>query len=88
MGLATLKGRTKIQKLKLTTIFYPQTSGGFTAICPELRGCTTQGKTYEEAKTNIIEAISLCLEEDSEKEDLLEAYNVGNKIFSEVEIII
>jgi len=31
---------------------------------------------------------SLCLGDDSEKEDLLEAYNVGNKIFSEVEITI
>jgi len=77
-----------VHKLKLTTIFYPQTSGGFTAVCPELRGCTTQGKTYEEAKANILEVISLCLEEDTEKEDLIEAYCTGNKIFSEVEIII
>jgi len=77
-----------MQKLKLTTIFYPQTSGGFTAICPELRGCTTQGKTYEEAKLNILEAISLCLEGDDEKEDLMEAYCIGDKIFSEIEVLI
>jgi len=74
--------------VKLTTIFYPQQSGGFTAICPELRGCVTQGKTYEEAKANILEVISLCLEGDEEKEDLIEAYSLGNKIFSEVEIAI
>jgi len=83
-----MKGCAKMRKLKLTTIFYPQTSGGFTAICPELRGCTSQGKTYEEAKVNILEAISLCLEDDAEKEDLLEAYCMDNKIFSEVEIAI
>jgi len=77
-----------MRKLKLTTIFYPQLSGGFTAICPELRGCVTQGKTYEEAKANMLEAISLCLDEDAEKDDLIEAYSIGNKIFSEVEIAI
>lgn len=77
-----------MNKLRLTTIFYPQSSGGFTVICPELRGCVTQGKSYEEAKNNIKEAIELCLETDDEKNDLIEAYNTGDKIFSEVEITI
>ena len=36
--------------------------------CPELRGCQSQGKTVEEALTNIQEAIELFLETLTEDE--------------------
>lgn len=32
---------------------------GYFALCPELQGCYTQGKTYEEALENIRDAIRL-----------------------------
>ena len=32
---------------------------GYFAYCPELQGCFAQGKTYEEAKKNIEDAIHL-----------------------------
>lgn len=35
---------------------------GYFVTCPELQGCSTQGDTYEEAVSNIKEAISLYLE--------------------------
>lgn len=35
--------------------------------CPSIPGCVSQGKTKEEAFTNIKEAIALCLEVRAEK---------------------
>jgi len=35
----------------------------YVAICPELRGCYTQGQTYEETLENIREAILLHVED-------------------------
>lgn len=32
---------------------------GYFALCPELQGCYTQGKTHEEVIKNIIDAIKL-----------------------------
>ena len=36
--------------------------GGYFVTCPSIPGCHSQGKTVEEALTNIREAIELCLE--------------------------
>jgi len=36
---------------------------GYVAMCPELRGCYTQGQTYEETLENIREAILLHVED-------------------------
>lgn len=41
---------------------------GYYAYCPELRGCHSQGDTFEEAMANIREAIELYLETLSEEE--------------------
>lgn len=35
--------------------------------CPSIPGCVTQGRTKEEALTNVKEAIALCLEVRAEK---------------------
>ena len=35
---------------------------GFYAHCPELQGCYTQGKTYQEALENIEDAVRLHIE--------------------------
>ncbi|MEW5693295.1 MAG: type II toxin-antitoxin system HicB family antitoxin [Candidatus Hydrogenedentota bacterium] len=36
---------------------------GYYAFCPELQGCYTQGDTYEEAMSNIKDAIKLHVED-------------------------
>ena len=36
---------------------------GFYAYCPELQGCNTQGKTYQEALQNIGDAVRLHVED-------------------------
>jgi predicted RNase H-like HicB family nuclease len=41
---------------------------GYYAYCPELKGCQTQGDSYEEAIDNIKEAIELYLETLTEVE--------------------
>ncbi len=45
-----------------TVVFERETDGGYHAFCPALKGCHTQGDTYEEAVENIREAIALYLE--------------------------
>jgi predicted RNase H-like HicB family nuclease len=44
-------------------LLYPGESGYWIAECPSLPGCISQGKTREEAVTNIREAIDLYIED-------------------------
>lgn len=48
--------------MKLKVVFEPSDEGGFTVYVPALPGCVSEGDTYEEAMTNIKEAIELYLE--------------------------
>lgn len=41
---------------------------GYYAFCPDLKGCQSQGETFEEVTANIKEAIELYLETLSEEE--------------------
>ena len=41
---------------------------GYYAYCPELKGCQTQGDSYDESIANLKEAIDLYLETLSEQE--------------------
>ena len=55
-----------MKKIKTTTFKFPviiekDEDGFFVADCPDLQGCHTQGKTLEEAITNIRDAIKLNL---------------------------
>ena len=43
-------------------IEYDSEEGLYLAECPVLPGCYTDGKTYEEARTNIRDAIKLMVE--------------------------
>ena len=72
-------------KIKLSTIFYPTTEGGYTVTCPEI-GWTTQGETYEEAQTHMQELIKdyFANEGKEEKSDYQELYS--SRIFRELEI--
>lgn len=41
------------------TIIIEKDEDGYTASCPQLQGCYTQGETYEEVLANIEDAIRL-----------------------------
>lgn len=60
----------KQKVLKYDVVFEEQQEGGYTAIVPSLPGCVSEGDTFEEAKINVTDAITLYLEDleaDGEK---------------------
>lgn len=75
-----------VQEAKFSVVLYPQQNGGYTAICPELQGCISQGETYEEALENIKDVISVLLDQNEDRKDLIESLAIQNKIFTEVVI--
>lgn len=54
------------------SVIIEEDGDGFFAFCPELQGCYTQGKTYEEARNNIKDAIKLHLAEIEKNKEKLE----------------
>ncbi len=48
-------------KIRVELEYDPETKG-WSAVCPELPGCASQGNTEQEALANIREAIELYLE--------------------------
>ena len=48
--------------LKYEAVFEEQEVGGFTVTVPSLPGCISEGDTFEEAKKNIAEAITVYVE--------------------------
>ena len=47
----------KDKKLQFNVVFKPEKEGGFTVLVPLLPGCVSYGKTLEEAKKMIADAI-------------------------------
>ena len=45
-----------------TILLEKEADGGYHAFCPILKGCHSQGDTFEEAVQNITEALELYLE--------------------------
>ena len=45
-----------------TVIIEREGDGGYHAFCPALRGCHSQGDTYEETVQNVTEAVQLYIE--------------------------
>ncbi|MBO0939448.1 type II toxin-antitoxin system HicB family antitoxin [Fibrella sp. HMF5335] len=43
-------------------VIYEKDENGYYVYCPQLKGCQSQGDTFEEARDNIQEAIELYLE--------------------------
>jgi len=43
--------------VKLSMVCQKQSNGSYFAICPDLKGCYTQGDTYEEAISNLREIV-------------------------------
>jgi len=48
--------------VKFIATFEKDEDGWWIAECPALPGCVSQGRTLDEAKANIREAIELCVE--------------------------
>jgi predicted RNase H-like HicB family nuclease len=49
-------------------VVFTEDEHGFYVYCPELPGCHSQGDSFEEAKTNIREALDLYMETMSKEE--------------------
>ena len=73
---------------KLLMICSKQSNGTYFAICPEIKGCFTQGDTYEEATANLKELVEITLKEEVAQGEVRETLFAENKIFSEFEIVI
>lgn len=52
--------------MKLTAVFEPAEEGGYIAYVEELPGANTQGETLEEARENLIDAVTVLLEANRE----------------------
>jgi predicted RNase H-like HicB family nuclease len=53
--------------MNLVTTLMQDESGMWIAECPAIPGCVSQGKTRDEARANIREAVTLCLEVRAER---------------------
>ena len=73
---------------KLSMICSVQNNGTYFAVCPELKGCFTQGDTYEEAYTNLKELVDITIREELSEEDVEEILLSKTKIFSELEVAV
>ena len=59
---------------KLSMICSVQNNGTYFAICPELKGCFTQGDTYEEAYTNLKELVNITIKEELAEDEKKSCY--------------
>ena len=66
-----------MKTVELPVLLRPGDDGWIVAECPIIPGCVSQGRTREEAISNIREAILLCLEtSESEGWRLPESYEI------------
>lgn len=65
-------------------IFEKEQDGSYSVHCPKLKGCHSQGETYEEALTNIREAILGWLEVAQEFGDPIPESDVMQETLVEV----
>ena len=73
---------------KLSMICTKQSNGAYFAICPEVKGCFTQGDTYEEATANLKELVEITVKEEMSEIDIQDILLSEAKIFSEFEIVV
>jgi len=73
---------------KLSMICSKQSNGAYFAICPEIKGCFTQGDTYEEVYANLKELVEITVKEELTDVDIEDILLSKTKIFSEFEIAV
>ena len=71
---------------KLSMICTKQDNDTYFAVCPEIKGCFTQGDTYEEAFDNLKELVSITINEELGDEDKQHIARARTKIYSEFEV--
>jgi predicted RNase H-like HicB family nuclease len=71
---------------RLSIICTPQSNGSYFAMCPELKGCFTQGDTYEEAVAQLKELVEITVREELAADEIAEILSAKAKIFSEFEV--
>ena len=61
--------------MKLTAVFSPEEDGGYIAYIEEMPGVNTQGDNLEEAKSNLLEALTMVMEvrREMSKKEILSA---------------
>lgn len=78
-----------MKELQFKVLIERDESGIYVASVPELPGCYTQGKTLEEVRVRIKEAIELVLEEEPDlKKEKLQSPKTSPQFFGIEEIII
>lgn len=71
--------------LEYTAVFQEEKEGGFSVWVPDLPGCASQGETFEEALSNIKEAIELYVEDLPAKDrdiDFLKQFVLPVRIYA------
>ena len=74
--------------VKLSMVCSKQSNGTYIAICPEVKGCFTQGDSYEEAVANLTELVEITLKEDYSLEYIEDMLMAESKIFSEFVVVV
>ena len=78
-----------IKELQFKVLIEQDENGVYVASVPELTGCYTQGKTLEEVRKRIKEAIELVLESDKDlKEEKIESPRPFSHFFGVEEVTI
>lgn len=76
----------KRKVLEYTVVFQEEKEGGYSVWVPYLPGCASQGETFEEALSNIKEAIELYLEDsdktDQEEQDYRKQFVVPVRVYA------
>jgi len=75
-----------MSKYNVTAVIYPQSEGGYSVVCPDISGCSSQGDTLEEALKNIKEAVELRLDGDTDAMEELKASCMPGRIVADVEV--
>jgi len=67
---------TATRVMTLRVVLHREDEGGYSAECPALRGCRSQGETQQEALENIATAIKEYVQAAEELAETGEAYTV------------
>lgn len=71
-GILYQEGKIKgVVMLRMEVILEPAQEGGYTVVCPMLKGCVSEGETKKEALANIQDAIELYLRAVKKEEAIL-----------------
>jgi predicted RNase H-like HicB family nuclease len=80
------------RKYNLSLIFYPQPEGGYGVVCPEIKGCFSEGETIADATANIRRLIADFLPDEIKTEAQEEIFRRGccmkGKMFQDIEVTV